>query len=86
MSAAVVEFANLALRQSAEGPAEIAVADAPPSCGGGNAYNGQMGLRISSVFIILIGSTFGKLFIGFSVDFSGGVELTRISFQVLFSQ
>lgn len=67
MSAAVVEFANLALRQSAEGPAE-----APPSCGGGNAYNGQMGLRISSVFIILIGSTFGKLFIGSQLIFFGG--------------
>lgn len=65
MSAAVVEFANLALRQSV---AEITVPDAPPSCSGGNAYNGQMGLRISSVFIILIGSTFGKLFIGFPVD------------------
>lgn len=77
MSAAVIEFANLALRQSADGPAEIAIADVPPSCGGGNAYNGQMGLRISSVFIILIGSTFGK----FIHDrFFWGVELTRISF------
>lgn len=60
MSATVIEFANLALRQSTEDPTQIA-ADAPPACGGGNSYDGRMGLRISSVFVILIGSTFGKL-------------------------
>lgn len=58
MSTAVVEFASLALRQAAEEPG---VVDAPPSCGGGNTYNGRMGLRISSVFVILVGSTLGKL-------------------------
>ncbi|PWY80566.1 putative plasma membrane low affinity zinc ion transporter [Aspergillus heteromorphus CBS 117.55] len=32
------------------------------TCETGNGYNGHMGLRISSVFVILIGSTFGALF------------------------
>lgn len=59
MSTTVIEFANLVLRQSTEDPTQIAV-DAPPACGGGNSYNGRMGLRISSVFVILIGSTFGR--------------------------
>ncbi|KAJ5751764.1 Zinc/iron permease fungal/plant [Penicillium odoratum] len=32
------------------------------SCSNGNDYDGHMGLRISSIFVILIGSTFGALF------------------------
>lgn len=62
MSATIVEFANLVLRQTADqqqDTSEVAVADTKQSCGGGNDYNGRMGLRISSVFVILIGSTFG---------------------------
>ncbi|KKK18497.1 hypothetical protein ARAM_007013 [Aspergillus rambellii] len=33
-----------------------------PSCDTGNEYDGRMGLRISSIFVILVGSTFGALF------------------------
>ncbi|KAL5341243.1 Zinc/iron permease [Aspergillus crustosus] len=33
-----------------------------PTCEAGNEYDGRMGVRISSIFVILIGSTFGALF------------------------
>lgn len=33
-----------------------------PECGGGNEYDGRLGLRISAVFAILAGSMFGALF------------------------
>ncbi|KAL2864163.1 low-affinity Zn(2+) transporter ZRT2 [Aspergillus lucknowensis] len=33
-----------------------------PACEAGNEYDGRMGLRISSIFVILVGSTFGALF------------------------
>ncbi|KAL3474714.1 Zinc/iron permease [Aspergillus californicus] len=35
---------------------------AVPACEPSNEYDGRMGLRISSIFVILIGSTFGALF------------------------
>jgi zinc transporter 1/2/3 len=33
-----------------------------PSCEAGNEYDGRMGLRISSIFVILVGSMFGAVF------------------------
>lgn len=81
MSTAIVELASLVLRQSTEEPA--ADLDAPPACGGGNSYDGRMGLRVSSVFVILIGSTLGRSTLIMGVL---SIELTRISLQVLFSQ
>lgn len=33
-----------------------------PTCDAGNEYDGRMGVRISSIFVILVGSTFGALF------------------------
>ena len=36
--------------------------DSVPTCETGNEYDGRMGLRISSIFVILVGSTFGALF------------------------
>lgn len=62
MSASVIEFANLVLRQATDPAAilDITAADVPPPCGGGNTYDGRLGLRISSVFVILVGSTLGK--------------------------
>lgn len=33
-----------------------------PECSGGNDYDGRMGLRIASVFVIWFGSTFGAVF------------------------
>jgi len=50
---AAMEFASLALRQVAEAEGSV------PKCGGGNEYDGKMGLRISAVFVILVGSMFG---------------------------
>lgn len=34
----------------------------PPACDTGNEYDGRMGLRISSIFVILVGSLFGAVF------------------------
>jgi len=36
--------------------------DDHPSCDSGNDYNGRMGVRISSIFVILVGSLFGAVF------------------------
>lgn len=35
------------------------MADAATQCVTSNDYDGRMGLRISSIFVILVGSTFG---------------------------
>ncbi|KAJ5094577.1 Zinc/iron permease fungal/plant [Penicillium angulare] len=40
------------------------------SCSTGNEFDGRMGLRISSIFVILIGSSFGALFPVFAKRFS----------------
>lgn len=32
----------------------------PGHCDDGNEYNGDVGLRISAIFVILVGSLFGK--------------------------
>jgi zinc transporter 1/2/3 len=41
----------------------MAASDAPPpACDTSNAYDGRMGLRISAIFVILIGSLFGAVF------------------------
>ncbi|RPB16463.1 ZIP zinc/iron transport family, partial [Morchella conica CCBAS932] len=63
-SGSTVEFVNLLLRQVTETDpaAEEEVEEVAPACGGANAYDGRMGLRISAVFVILVGSTFGALF------------------------
>ncbi|PWW72566.1 ZIP zinc/iron transport family [Tuber magnatum] len=59
--AAAVELTGLALRQVVDG--EVGEAEeSAPKCGGGNEYDGRMGLRISAVFVILVGSTLGALF------------------------
>lgn len=52
MDAAAMEFARLVVRQDA--------AATTPACTGSNDYNGRMGVRISSVFVILVSSLAGK--------------------------
>ena len=52
-----MELARLVVRQAEEAAGEEA---APPSCGSSNEYNGHMGLRISAIFVILVGSTLGE--------------------------
>lgn len=54
MDAAAMEVARLVLRQDADSEAEIT-----PACGTSNDYDGRMGLRISSIFVILVGSLWG---------------------------
>jgi zinc transporter 1/2/3 len=58
---AVVGLANLVLRQAAEGNTTTVdkSEEERPACGGSNGYDGRMGLRISAVFVILIGSSIG---------------------------
>jgi zinc transporter 1/2/3 len=59
MDATAMEVARLVLRQDMPG------AEAPPAdeltCEGANGYDGRMGVRISAIFVILVGSLFGKL-------------------------
>lgn len=50
-----MEVARLVLRQDAGSEAE-----AKPTCDGSNGYDGRMGVRISSIFVILVGSLWGK--------------------------
>ena len=53
MAATALDIARLVLRDGAE-------ADAPVACAGSNDYDGRMGARISSAFVILVASTFGE--------------------------
>jgi zinc transporter 1/2/3 len=57
MDTAAMEVARLVLRQEASGP-EAQSAD-ESQCSGLNEYDGRMGVRISAIFVILIGSLFG---------------------------
>ncbi|KAF1365962.1 low-affinity zinc ion transporter-like protein [Lizonia empirigonia] len=52
-----MEVARLVLRQDAGSEA-----DTTPACEGSNAYDGRMGVRISAIFVILVGSTWGAIF------------------------
>ena len=57
------EFVHLVARQMADGglPSEDNPSPdpAPGSCETGNEFDGKLGLRISAIFVILIGSLFG---------------------------
>jgi hypothetical protein len=46
-------------------------AGSPPPCTTGNEYDGRMGLRISSIFVILVGSIFGAVFPVVAARFGG---------------
>lgn len=52
MAATALEIARLVLRDGAEAE--------PVACAGSNDYDGRMGARISSAFVILVASTFGE--------------------------
>jgi zinc transporter 1/2/3 len=51
-----MDLARLLVRQAEEG------ADEPqtPACESGNEYDGRMGVRISAIFVIMIGSMLGE--------------------------
>ncbi|KAJ6035388.1 hypothetical protein N7499_002545 [Penicillium canescens] len=46
-------------------------AEPAPPCTTGNEYDGRMGLRISSIFVILVGSIFGAVFPVVAAQFGG---------------
>lgn len=59
---AVEAIANVVARQAAGTAAATltAAATAQPACSSDNEYDGRIGLRVSSIFVILVGSTFGE--------------------------
>ncbi|KAH7402652.1 low-affinity zinc ion transporter-like protein [Pyrenochaeta sp. MPI-SDFR-AT-0127] len=60
METAAREIAKLVLRQDTA-PAETTTEE-PVQCSSKNDYDGRMGIRVSAIFVILIGSTFGAVF------------------------
>ena len=65
---ALAEMAAVVVRQvaaatttaAAAAAASTAAEDTPGNCVLSNDYDGRLGVRISAVFVILIGSLFGK--------------------------
>lgn len=59
MASTALNIARLVLRQDegAESQPEEVI-----TCGGDNEYDGRMGTRISSIFVILVASSFGAMF------------------------
>jgi zinc transporter 1/2/3 len=55
---AAMDVARLVLRQESTPPVEAPVE--AKQCEGQNSYDGRMGVRISAIFVILVGSLFGK--------------------------
>ena len=59
------DLAHVAVRQVAAAAASSAVAPATPeasdkpACSTSNEFDGRIGLRISAIFVILVGSLFG---------------------------
>lgn len=56
MDSAALQLAHLVIRQDAGED------QAPPECATQNEYDGRMGVRISAIFVILVGSTLGAMF------------------------
>ena len=54
----VQDLAFLVARQALE-TAVPEAEETPEPCGAGNDYDGRIGLRISALFVILVGSTLG---------------------------
>ncbi|KAF2792325.1 ZIP zinc/iron transport family [Melanomma pulvis-pyrius CBS 109.77] len=52
-----VDLVRLLVRQAEEG-----VEEQPVACSSSNDYDGRIGLRVSAIFVILIGSTLGAVF------------------------
>ncbi|KAH7078836.1 low-affinity zinc ion transporter-like protein [Paraphoma chrysanthemicola] len=60
MDAAAMQVAHVVLRQTSTTPENPV--DESVTCSGSNDYDGRMGVRISAIFVILVGSTFGAVF------------------------
>ncbi|KAF2030345.1 Zinc/iron permease [Setomelanomma holmii] len=62
MDAAAMEVARLVLLRQAESTPPEDTPDQTVTCTGSNGYDGRMGVRISAIFVILVGSTLGAIF------------------------
>jgi zinc transporter 1/2/3 len=65
MAQIIRQTAHILARQVAadggnEGTIQVPIRGTPGHCDAGNEYNGDLGLRISAIFVILVGSLFGK--------------------------
>ncbi len=54
------DISQLVIRQAASTSAATAAQPITISCDVGNGYDGRIGLRVSAIFVILVGSLFGK--------------------------
>lgn len=54
------EIVNLVVRQADGGNSTDDLYGTPGHCDPSNEYDGRMGLRISAIFVILLGSLLGK--------------------------
>ncbi|KAL6712331.1 low-affinity Zn(2+) transporter zrt2 [Coniothyrium glycines] len=61
MASTAVSLAHLVLRQESTAP-ETLPSSSTTVCESANGYDGRMGLRISAIFVIFIGSTLGAVF------------------------
>ena len=63
MDTAAIEFTRLVLRQDTQAPETLPNTDSEQqvACVSKNDYDGRMGIRISAIFVILVGSTLGQL-------------------------
>lgn len=76
--ASVAQLASLVVRQAESEGAEtttVPIAGTQGHCDGGNDFDGRLGVRISAIFVILLGSCLGKLrtlpsFNSFYIDMS----------------
>lgn len=66
-----LNVARLVLRQDAGSSSEVPenLVGTPGYCDTGNEYDGRMGVRISSIFIILVGSMLGKPSLAYTQEF-----------------
>lgn len=59
MAVVFQKAAHLMVRQ-AGAVVDDSLAGTPGHCDTGNEFDGRLGLRISAIFVILVGSAFGK--------------------------
>ena len=81
---AVKHVADLVVRQAlssadptATESAAAAATTAVEACSADNDYDGRMGVRISAVFVILLGSTLGEPHVDFTVQCPGLKDSSR---------
>ena len=54
------DISQLVIRQSTSTTAATVPKSTAIACDAGNTYDGRIGLRVSAIFVILVGSLFGK--------------------------